>query len=131
MAEGNAIYMWRCNVREIKFKGKRVDNGEWVYGYVYHSQIFRQGSSCQDVMIIRDECDEDFEVKENTVGQYTGLKDANDVDIYEGDILDGKFEIVVIFKDGMFCGEQLGVEYYYCPLVEWGLSRNIIGNIHD
>lgn len=69
--------------REIKFRGKRTDNGEWVYGYYW---------SVKDIHFIQDTHGNqlmpfDHKVDLATVGQYTGLKDKNGTEIYEGDSL--------------------------------------------
>lgn len=66
---------------EYKFRGKRVDNGRWVYGDKYTDQVFKAGESCVDVTIIRDDCHEDHEVRPASIGMWTGLGDIHQHDI--------------------------------------------------
>ena len=79
-------------------------------------------------------------VKKETVGQYTGLKDSNGIEIYEGDIINTctGWRCVVVFKDGGFCYERIDrhgfIDYIFFgghSHLDTVLNCKIIGNIHQ
>lgn len=85
-------------MREILFRGKRVDNGEWVEG-AYYKQTEFYGDEVEDHLIIttKDELVDNmmdfYRVDPETVGQYTGTTDQNGRKVFEGDILLIRFEM--------------------------------------
>ena len=115
-------------MREILFRGKRIDNGEWVYG-----MLFEITDAHDPFIMFKNRHGFSEQVSRETVGQYTGLKDRKGKRIFEGDILkvyDGKVGVVVY--DARNAGYGLkGHGDGCCLCVSEVWEREVIGNIHD
>lgn len=121
-------------MREILFRGKRLDNGEWVEGNLFiPDSPDKPTEICFGTNIVRI-C---YEVAPETVGQYTGLTDINGVKIFEGDIV-GRFEnceesFYRIEFDEKFAS-FIGTEINGIGFIRFSRGREIcevVGNIYD
>lgn len=131
-------------MREIKFRAQDIASNKWLFGDLRHHKddvcIFDQGGTNGE------------QVKRETVGQYTGLKDKNDKPIYEGDIVEcvswneyftnpATGEVMQPFRRKMYVDFRKGGFKMVEPMPygiearEWDIIYNgdieIIGNIHD
>lgn len=124
-------------MREILFRGKQIDNGEWSEGHYHYANWYLPPSmEIVDVThyILPIGHGDAHKVDPSTVGQFTGLTDKNGKKIFEGDICKGAWGTIfqVVYDDcylGFRAKEKSGlsncIDYY-------GLDRiEVIGNIHD
>lgn len=118
--------------REILFRGKRVDNGEWVEGYYCPTPFsrFPCKPSIYAVATINDHW-RGIEVIFETVGQFTGLTDKNDAKIFEGDILKFRSGIYSVEWDNEHSKFLQRDGQFSRELHIWIAKSEIVGNIHD
>lgn len=110
-------------MREIKFRGKRLDNGEWVCGDLHLNTPYPH---------IHFGFDGRAKIDTNTIGQFTGLYDKNGKEIYEGDIY--RFEHPDSICEVSYCMGGGFAGFDFSPTYHDGnklLDVEVIGNIHD
>ena len=140
---------------DIKFRGQRSDTKEWVYGSLINNCWFKAGTKepipyILDTQAMGDvDCDSELfeelmdkgQVNPETVGQFTGLLDADGKEIYEGDIvrsskyIGGNYvetihrEYEVVFQGVSFQYKPIPAAMYTVDPI--GCEVKIIGNIHE
>lgn len=139
-------------MREILFRGKRVDNGEWVYGNFCMDarEQFDNVCCCDGFIRLYDKNKgkmQTHEVERATVGQYTGMNDKNGQRIFEGDIVritwyaferkpvHGIYDVVYV-TCGFYVKQNdrlrgLLISYATAKTQNCGIEVEVIGNIHD
>lgn len=134
-------------MREILFRGKRLDTGQWVYGYIRHYE--NNQHTTEKWTLYEPALSLEHEIDPNTVGQYTGVVDRLGKQVFEDDIIGytdtdtGKtkiFGVVKWYHEGNF---YINTDTYCnytsdndCANIGYMMNRattklSVIGNIHD
>jgi len=128
-------------MREIKFRGKRIDNGDWIFGNFIFDEEWQKAYISypkKGAVYITLKSDE---VDAKTVGQFTGLLDKEKKEIYEGDIVEITIEttlhewehkerLTVVYKCASFCLENER-RSTLLHKDKYESEREIIGNIYE
>ena len=131
-------------MREILFRGKRCDNGEWVEGYYIRADHYWHNHGIhKDWIILGASANggwfalhNKYAVKSETVGQFTGLTDKNGKKIFEGDIVRymNKETMVVVWNNdsASFAIAYSAINFNYLATISGAhIYLEVIGNIHD
>lgn len=139
--------------REIKFRGKSIKDGKWLCGYLGEVKVKILQSTCVEKVIFENlswfNTDNfvyivnDCAVDKETIGQFTGLKDKNGNDIYDGDIVrwtrDNRLYLIKFQSGGFYASVEEFNKGIYGGFPLYALTEceddefvcEVIGNIFD